>query len=392
MAGPAHIRGARVICLLALLAVLAGCTGAGADPDPTWVPVPSLSPLPFPTPNTGGSSSPAPDPNQPVPPTPRSSGPTVDPNVVATKLAAPLGIAVLPDRTALVGERISGRIIQVQPVPGKPVKLVRTVPGLDPSGGGGLLDLALSATYTEDGLILALITTATDVRLVHFTLTGPITPVLTGIPRGRSDNVGRLLVLDSGVILVGTGDAARPSLALDPASLAGKVLRVDDVGQPAAGNPKSTSRVFTSGHRTVNGLCTDPDGRVFEAEAGGADELNILTPGAAYGWPSGGQTGQRLPAEIGGVSGCAVSAGSMFITGLGGKDLFRTTLDRNGHAGEFIRVFNRKYGRLATVITAPDGTLWLTTSNRDGSGRPVAADERVLHIQPPRGGGGTSPV
>ena len=41
---------------------------------------------------------------------------------------------------------------------------MRTVPGLDPSGDGGLLDLALSPTYLEDGLIYAYVTTATDNR------------------------------------------------------------------------------------------------------------------------------------------------------------------------------------------------------------------------------------
>jgi hypothetical protein len=45
-----------------------------------------------------------------------------------------------------------------------------------------------------------------------------------------------------------------------------------------------------------------------------------------------------------------------------------------------------KYGRLLTVVGAPDGALWLTTSNRDGHGHPVPADERVLRIVPSSGG------
>jgi hypothetical protein len=39
------------------------------------------------------------------------------------------------------------------------------------------------------------------------------------------------------------------------------------------------------------------------------------------------------------------------------------------------------------VVAAPDGALWLTTSNRDGHGRPIPADERVLRIVPSSGGG-----
>lgn len=380
--------------LLVGLTLVAGCTGAGADPDPTWVPAPSLSALPLPTPDTGGGggSIQPPDPQNPSPSQPRSSGPAIDPNVVATKLHSPVGIAVLPNGTALVGERATGRIVQVQPVADKPVRAVRTLTGLDAPGGGGLLDLALSATFAEDGLILALVSTRTDVRLVHFTLTGPVTPILTGIPRGHTVGRGRLLVLDSGVTLIGTGDAGRPTLSVDPASLAGKVLRIDDLGRPARDNPQPRSRVFTSGHRSVDGLCVDSAGRLFEVEAGtSGDELNVLQPGTTYGGPSG-TVGQTLPAAVGGVSGCAVSGPAIYLTGRGGRDLFRAALDRAGRTGDLTPVFNHRYGRLATVVPAPDGSLWLTTTNRDGSGRPVAADERVLHIQPPRGGGGNSPA
>ena len=101
---------------------------------------------------------------------------------MATGLTDPLGIAVLPDGTALVGQR-NGAILQVQPIAGQPVATVRTISGLDSSGDGGLLDLALSPAYAQDHLIYAYVTTATDNRVVDFTLTGPVTPVFTGIPK-----------------------------------------------------------------------------------------------------------------------------------------------------------------------------------------------------------------
>ncbi len=56
----------------------------------------------------------------------------------------------------------------------------------------------------------------------------------------------------------------------------------------------------------------------------------------------------------------------------------------------FTESLQGKYGRLTTVVAAPDGTLWLTTSNKDGAGQPTADDERVLHIEPPAGTGGGS--
>lgn len=386
---------ARAIALLAVLGLLTACATAGAQSDPTWVPAGTPSAVPLPTqvpdgggggPGTGGATT---APNSPGGPNnPSSSAPAIDPNVVATKLSAPTGIALLNDGTALVGERTTGRLLIVAPVAGQPVKLVRTITGLDTSGGGGLLDIALSATYGEDGLILALITTATDVRLVHFTLNGPVTPILTGIPRGTSNNIGKLLVLDNGDVLVGTGDAGRAALALDPNSLAGKVLRVDDLGKPASGNPSAGSRVYTSGHRTVNGICVDGDtSAIYATEAGSVDELNKLTAGRSYAAAS----GQSLPSTIGGIGGCAIIGTNLYVTGLGGKDVYQTTLTANGSVGTFTGLLGKKYGRLNNVVAGADGTLWLTTSNKDGSGTPVTADERVLHIRP-SGGGGSSPV
>src|SRR5439155_11934034 len=121
--------------------------------------------------------------------------------------------AMLPDGTALVGERTTGRIVRVQPVAGKPVPTVRQLSGLDTSGDGGLLDLALSPTYSEDGLIYAYVTTATDNRVVDFTLKGPVTPVVTGIPKGRIGNTGRIAFGADGDLYIGTGDAGRPALA-----------------------------------------------------------------------------------------------------------------------------------------------------------------------------------
>ncbi len=394
--------------------LLAGCGGTAAGSAPTWEPAQTPSPIALPgqvpgdgdtagintgpgtgspsqQPSPSGKPSPSPSNGSPAPsrPAPSTTGPAADPNVVATRLAAPTGLAVLPDGTALVAERATGRIVQVQPLPGKPVKLIRTLTGLDTSGGGGVLDLALSATYDQDGLVLAMITTKTDVRVVHFTLTGVVTPVLTGIPRAKADNSGRLLVRPDGTIYIATSDAGNPALAVNPRSIAGKVLHVDDVGQAAPGNPTPGSRVLTSGHQRVQGLCGAAAGAVYEVEANATDQINYLVSGGRYG--AGGRPAIVRPSVTKGISDCAVIGRVLFVTGLGGKDLFSAPLYSPTRVGPFTSQLHGKYGRLRTVVAAPDGTLWITTSNRDGSGTPVPSDERVLHIRP-SGGGGSNPA
>jgi glucose/arabinose dehydrogenase len=395
--------------------VLAACGRFDGSSSPSWEPSPAFgagggpgaqaSPI-IPVPSgpaggpggTPGSGSAGPG-GTGVAPSP-SKTKRGDPRVVATHLTAPVGLTLLPDGTALVGERTTGRIVRVQPRAGQPVPTVRTLHGLDTSGDGGLLDLALSPTYAEDGLIYAYVTTRTDNRVVAFTLTGPVTPVLTGIPKGRTGNTGRVMFGDDGDLYVGTGDAGRPALAAQAQSLAGKVLRVDSIGDPAAGNPVATSPVWTRGHHQVNGLCTiRRSTSVFEVEAGATgapDEVNVLSRGANYGWPasSAGARGPvaTLPATYRSPGGCAVLAGRIWVTSLDGTALLSAPLRVVSSVlatGKFTPVLKGTYGRLKTVVAADDGALWLTTANRDGHGKPVSTDERVIRYVPGANSGGS---
>src|SRR3954447_3849103 len=391
--------------LLAILAggALAACSSAGGSAPPTWHASPArvgggeghgggVTPI-VPRPQPTGSTSPGRGPGG----SGASRGPsssrsgTADPLVVAKKLTAPVGLTLLPDGTALVGERTTGRIVRVQPVAGRPVPTVRTLTGLDASGDGGLLDLALSPSYAEDNLVYAYVTTPTDNRVVDFTLHGPVTPVLTGIPKGATGNTGRIMFGTDGDLYVGTGDAGHPTLAQNRNSLAGKVLRVDPIGDPPRANPRPGSPVWSIGHRRVDGLCTSADAAtVFEVEtgaAGTADEVNRIVAGGDGGYPNAGPAsdnpvrtmspGYRSP------GGCAVVQGRLWVTSLDGKALLAAPLVGSTGAvvvGKFAPALVRKYGRLRTVVAPPDGALWLTTSNRDGHGTPVAADERVIRF------------
>jgi len=276
------------------------------------------------------------------------------------------------------------------------VTTVRTLTGLDPSGDGGLLDLAISPSYGQDGLIYAYLTTPTDNRVVHFTLTGPPTVVLSGIPKGPTGNAARLLFDSDGTLYVGTGAAGQPALATNTASLAGKLLRINDIGQPAAGNPQPASPVYASGFRTVDGLCEDTaDNVVFQDQAAAGtdpDQINVIASNANYS----GQSGPAaVPAGKTALGGCAVIKNQFYTTSRDGTDVLAATISSTGltaKLGTLSALGITKYGRLLTVVAAPDGALWLTTSNQDGHGTPGPDDERVLRILPPPPSGSSSPL
>jgi glucose/arabinose dehydrogenase len=49
-------------------------------------------------------------------------------------------------------------------------------------------------------------------------------------------------------------------------------------------------------------------------------------------------------------------------------------------AGTTQQLFAGDYGRMRSVALAPDGALWVTTSNRDGRADPRPGDDRILRV------------
>jgi glucose/arabinose dehydrogenase len=385
---PTDSRATRVLLMLCAV-ILAGC-GRGAAQSPEWVPQPETRANVDPTPALPANPIPAPEPpspgapssGSPAPQNPPGSSPrsAADTSVVASKLNQPTGLVVLPDGTALVGERTTGRIYRVASQPGQPRVLAQTLPGVNGAGDGGLLDLALSPTYDQDGLVYALITTATDNRVIHFVVGARPSTVITGIPRGTTGNTGRLAFDATGALLTGTGSAGRPSLAADPASLAGKLLRTTDIGRPAAGNPIPTSRIYASGFGTVDGLCVDPTrGTRVVISAGTPDRVQVVVAGKNYSGPV---SGAVLPASAAGGAGCALVAGRLAVATARGQAVDLATVSRAGTISAFSASLRFRYGRLRTVVAGSDGSLWLTTANRDPAGHPSASDDRVIRIDP----------
>jgi glucose/arabinose dehydrogenase len=224
------------------------------------------------------------------------------PEVVASALEAPWGLAFLPDGSALVSERDSGRILQLQP--GAEPREAATVPGVAAAGEGGLLGLAVSGDYRRDRFVYAYLSAATDNRIVRLRLDGgPVQVLVAGIPRAGIHNGGRIAFGPDGLLHAGTGDAAERGNAQDPGSLGGKILRLRPDGGIPEDNPVAGSPVRSMGHRNVQGLAWDGQGRLFATEFGQnrVDEINRIERGGNYGWPDveGTGGGDRFPRPAG---------------------------------------------------------------------------------------------
>lgn len=350
------------------------------------------------TPAAEATSEPAASPSAPSasPSAPSEPGDVAEPRVVetvATGLRSPWGLAFLPDGTALVSERDTARIVQVD---GPSPREVGTVAGVSFGGEGGLLGLAVSPAFTDDRLVYAYATTPSDNRVLRMRMDdgrlGQPEVVLAGIPASSNHNGGRLAFGPDSMLYVSTGDALDPALSQDPDSLGGKILRITPDGEVPSDNPDPSSPVLSSGHRNVQGLAWDDEGNLWASEFGAqtADELNLIVAGGDYGWPrvegAGGadqgfvDPSVQWPTDQASPSGIAFAEGTVFMTALRGQRLWGIPVG-GGRAGEPEAFFVGELGRLRTIAEAPDGSLWLVTNNTDGRGRPAPDDDRILVLQ-----------
>ncbi|WP_198667752.1 PQQ-dependent sugar dehydrogenase [Glycomyces dulcitolivorans] len=301
-------------------------------------------------------------------------------DVVAEGLEVPWGLDFLPDGSAIVGER-SGRILQI-PVAedgttGAPEELLQV--DVDDAGEGGLLGIAVSPGYAEDHSVYLYYTTGEDNRIARIdpTTDAAPEPVLTGIPSGENHNGGALEFGPDGFLYAATGDAGNGDTAQDPDSLGGKILRITAAGEPAEGNPDADSPVYSLGHRNIEGLAWSGTGALYATEFGQdvADEVNLIEPGANYGWPyyegPGNDPAYRDPVVSwepfeASCAGAVFLEDSLVTACLRGQRLWIVPFDQSGAAGEPQAAVVGEFGRLRSVAMGPDGMLWVTTSNRDG--------------------------
>lgn len=229
---------------------------------------------------------------------------------VTTALVYPWSVAFLPDGGILVTER-EGRLriirngaLDPQPVAGTPASYFSGESGF-PGAVHGYMDVALHPQFAANGLVYLSYTKP----LVTLPSAKPLDQMqrTVAIARGRWDGSRIVDMRDIFVADAGTGTATRIAFARDnslllttagngaqdPNSQAGKVLRLRDDGSvphdnPFVGRPGHKPEVYTLGHRSSLGLAMHPaTGEMWLNENGpnGGDEINILKPGANYGWP-----------------------------------------------------------------------------------------------------------
>ncbi|GAB1641860.1 PQQ-dependent sugar dehydrogenase [Krasilnikovia sp. MM14-A1259] len=352
------------------VAFVAACSGGGGPPTPPPPPASATS-----APRSPAASAPARTPDLSAPET------------VATGLDVPWGLAFLSDGSALVAERNSGRILQVRPGGAAPREVYR-MPGVVHAGESGLLGLAVAPDHDRTGWVYAYFTAEHDNRIVRFRPGSSSTPevIFKGIDKANFHDGGRIAFGPDGMLYAGTGDAGDRPSAQDPADPNGKILRLTPDGAPAPGNPRGTP-VWSLGHRNVQGLAWSADGTMYATEFGQNrfDEVNIIRPGNNYGWPEveGTSDDTRYVNPLvtwstteASPSGAAIAGDTLYVAALRGRRLWTVPL----HGGAPKAELTGTYGRLRTVAVAPDGALWLTTSNRDGRGDPVAGDDRILRF------------
>lgn len=315
------------------------------------------------------------------------------------------GLVTLPDGTLLYTRRDAHTIERLNPTTGATSNL-GTVPNVSSTDGeGGLLGLAISSSFSSDRWLYIFHTSPSDNRIVRIKMTtgfaldtGSEQVLISGIARNKFHNGGRLRFGPDGKLYAGTGDAQNENNPQNRNSLNGKVLRLNPDGSVPSDNPFG-NYVWSYGHRNVQGLAFDSQGRLWEQEFGDShqDETNLIQRGGDFGWPDCegtfdrggngcGQSGFIAPKRTYPVADCSCSGLTIindviYVAAQRGTRLWR--LEINGSSVRNVQsFFQGTYGRLRTVEPAPDGGMWMATSNGgDKDSTPNNSNNMILHVE-----------
>jgi glucose/arabinose dehydrogenase len=316
---------------------------------------------------------------------------------IATGLDTPWEIAFLPNDDMLVTERAGTlRVI------GKDAVEI-SVPGVVESGEGGLLGIAVHPNYRSNEFIYLYFTTTeggeTLNQVVRYVFDGKTltdaTTIVDDLPASGVHNGGRIAFGPDGFLYITTGDAGNETDAQDTTSLAGKILRVTDRGTIPYDNPFA-NEVYSYGHRNPQGLAWDDQGGLWATEHGrsgvlsGYDEINYIEKGGNYGWPiiQGDETSASMRAPIAhsgatttwAPAGIIYRDGSLYFGGLRGGALYEVPITSGKLLGPVAAHMQGELGRIRAVATNDKGSIFISTSNRDGRGDPRPEDDRILQV------------
>lgn len=328
--------------------------------------------------------------------------------VIAENLYVPWAISLGEQGEIYFTER-SGSIRVIKEGKLQKQPLITFSPPFISQGEGGVLGIALDPNFSKNHYMYAMHSYEEDgqlynriVRLVENNDRASIDRVLMDrIPGGRIHNGGRIKIGPDQKLYITTGDAGNSALAQDITSTAGKILRIELDGSIPKDNPIHNSPVYSLGHRDPQGLAWNSESILYESEHGqfAHDEINIIKPGANYGWPivQGDEESTKIitqkplvqsgedtwaPSGITFVSN-GLWQGKLLVANLRGQQLLAITLDNEGTKVTNIDSWlKNEYGRLREVIEGKNGEMYITTSNRDGRGTPVAADDRIIKLSP----------
>lgn len=336
------------------------------------------------------------DPAPPAPPTPPAGPVTIRDSVLTTNLSYPWEILWGPDNYIWMTER-GGKISRVNPATGG-VTPVFTVPDAVSIAEGGLLGMALHPNFSTTPQVFVVYNYSGGgtyrEKLVRYTYSGGTLNnpqiLLDNIAGANYHNGSRIVITPDLKLFLTTGDGTVQTYPQNPASVNGKVLRINLDGSIPADNPVPGNPYWSLGHRNPQGLVF-ANSKLYSSEHGpdNDDEINLIEKGGNYGWPNVegycDKTGEqsfcttyqvREPlrnwtptAAVSGLDYYNKDAipqwkNSLLVVALKNARLYQLKLnDSFNTITETTEFFTNTYGRLRDLCISPAGDVYICTSN-----------------------------